>query len=391
MVSVDDSEQESNVFSLASRFPLSGLDRKISRIEPVPRAYPWSRLEQSDWQKTAFERKRAEYTAIYVNEDQTNIDEPIYIFFNFDVLYWLLEDYKNPDHFANKLAIRPESFVDCLNDETPRLCVEFVENIAIAIQRIENSKDFQSKWRQILTAECIENFIIHSVVQLYLTSELSSVTIDLLKACNVFHQNCMFQTFLRVIVHAAETTKDTSETGADLSQMEPSSAAIPNYSEEREIYEQIYNSEDQTKKDGRSAISFHFLMWLLEDFQEPEEFYKKIMITPSPLLFRLEEFGQPQMAREFVENIAIAIWRMENCKNYMNEWHGNIYYCMKLFVLNHVARLLLKNQLSPETIRILKGCRLIREHRYFRRLIGLPPLIDDGSSDYCPDSDDSDI
>lgn len=384
---VDDSEPQSNVFSLASRFPSSGSDQKRVRIEPVPRAYPLPRSSNADYFVHS-EAMRAKYTAIYVNEEQTNRDVSIDAL-PFDFLLWLLEDYENPDQFAKKLAITQGLFASLFkNNGNRKLLVEFAENIAIAIQRIENSKDFQSKWRNVFTAERIENFITFQLVKLFLANQLSSETIDLLDACNVFQQNTMFRTFMRVVVHAAETVKGARDAGADLSQVKPSSSAIPRTHDawktlmkRRTRYEQTYLREEQKPTEADSTnMTHHFLFWLLEDFEEPDVFASKLAITPDALPNRLKVFRLP-LPYDFVENIAIAIWRLENSKNYISEWHDKLYERMEPFVTNHIARLLIKSQLSPGAIRKLKGCRLIRENQHFRRLIGLPPLVIEASGD----------
>lgn len=300
---------------------------------------------------------------------------------SFDFLYWLLEDYKNPDQFAKKLAITKESFANRLKHENPKMVVEFVENIAIAIQRIENSKEFRSTWRCIFTPECVENFIVFRIVKLFLAGQLSSVTIELLKACNVFSQNTMFQTLMREIVHNVGTARDASDVGADLSQTKPTPMDMPrtmearkNLKKRRQRYEQIYKLEQQSPSEADlNNITAHFLLWMLEDFEEPEMFACKLALTPNAISGLLKNSKQT-ISSGFAENIAIAIWRIENSKNYMTQWHDKLHGYVNAFVSNHIARLQLKNQMTLKTIRKLKGCRLIRENCYFRRLLGLPPL-----------------
>lgn len=135
------------------------------------------------------------------------------------------------------------------------------------------------------------------------------------------------------------------------------------------------------KMDETNELRYSTLFWLLRDSPKNDDFVAKLAIVGNQMMRRIASKNANEVSERFVSNIALAICKIEN-SSMAYAWNGNIKIALKKFILNQVAYLLLKGDLSNRTIDVLLCSKLIRENAAFRKLIRLSPMDESDEEDW---------
>lgn len=75
------------------------------------------------------------------------------------------------------------------------------------------------------------------------------------------------------------------------------------------------------------------------------------------------------MKSEFIHNLTIAIWLIENSGEAGEKMYEELPNYIPDFISNHVLRLIINDEMLPETLRLLKQCIIVRDSDPFKQLL----------------------
>lgn len=98
---------------------------------------------------------------------------------------------------------------------------------------------------------------------------------------------------------------------------------------------------------------------------------KKIQNFRTRFIYALK--SKSKMASEIIENICLAIWRLEKSVEKSAWVDGDLVDYIKHFIVYQIASYFIKDLLIDKLIKLMMACNVFTRNREFRILFGMPP------------------
>lgn len=131
-----------------------------------------------------------------------------------------------------------------------------------------------------------------------------------------------------------------------------------------------YVSEQAKISAAWLPLAFQNLVELLTRYRDPNTFSQKMQITRSQFLLQIG-LNPYEMKREFIGNMCLAIWRLEQSRDKFAWVNGDLQHSIRKFVIYRVASFAIKGELRDGQIKCMMACDVFVQNPEFRRLFGL--------------------